>query len=576
MKKYLKILYEAFLAEKKQYLFHIFVSVSLLIVWLWSIELIRRLILSIEQDTWFNVTVQYGVFAIILILLVFIWKIYFSYLRPKSIFSIQNYFYKKYLSKYILLDNEKVNNYWTGKFINIINWWVISTSEILYMLLFEILISIIWYTFNITMIWYINIYLILPVIFITILLFASMNYTWDKTFKHRKDRKILWEKQSKQTLKILMEKFTILKNWKRNEEVQKVLSLNEEVQSSWRKITFYVRLLEEWSQTIIDIGEIVLILIIGYFIYRQTSSFADIGALLFIMALIKKNINTLSIYYRQATNMQNDFTRLVDIFDEIEPIQNYETWKKYIYKSGDIDVKNLDFKYPNWKEVFTQLSLHIPAKTKVAFIGRSWSWKSTLVKLILAFLWKQDGSILIDGQELSELSLKSYYKYIGYLPQETSVFDWTILENITYWIDSTEQLNNLDKIIKLSACEFIYDLADWLDTEIWEKWIKLSWWERQRIAIARLLLQDPKIIILDEPTSALDSFSEESIKKALSNLTEWKTVITIAHRLQTIVSSDSIFIFEDGKIVDSWKHKELLKKSKTYNELIDLQNGGVY
>ena len=149
-------------------------------------------------------------------------------------------------------------------------------------------------------------------------------------------------------------------------------------------------------------------------------------------------------------------------------------------------------------------------------------------------------------------------------------------QNITYWISKKENLKNLDNIIKLSACEFIYDLPKWLDTEIWEKWVKLSWWERQRIAIARLFLQDPNIIILDEPTSALDSFSEDSIKKALKNLTKGKTVITIAHRLQTIVSSDVIFIFDNWKIIDSWSHKELLKESKIYKNLIDLQNWGVY
>jgi ABC-type multidrug transport system fused ATPase/permease subunit len=274
--------------------------------------------------------------------------------------------------------------------------------------------------------------------------------------------------------------------------------------------------------------------------------------------------------------MQNNFTRMLDVFEGIEPIQNYETWNTYQYANWEIQIRDLSYSYPDWKEVFKKLSLKIPARSHVAFIGRSWSGKSTLVKLILAFIRNNKGDILIDWQKLSEVSLHSYYQHVWYLQQETSVFDGTILENITYWIDDTTKMSNLDNIIKLSACDFVYDLPNWLETEIWEKWIKLSWWEKQRIAIARLLLQDPKIIILDEPTSALDSFSEESIKIALKNLTKWKTVITIAHRLQTIVSSDVIFIFEDGKVLDSWSHKELLKKSKTYNKLIDLQNGGVY
>ena len=576
MKKYLKILFEPFFEKKKQYLFHVFVSISLLLISLWSIELIRRLILSIENNVWFESTALYGVFAALLIIIVFVWRIYFSYLRPQNITSIQSFFYKKYLNDYVLLDNEKVNNYWNGKFINIINGWVVSGSEVLYLLLFEMFIGVIAYIFNISMIGYINSYLILPVIVITMLLFLSMNFTSNKTFKYRKERKTLWERQSKQVLKILMEKFTILKSWKNEQEVQKVLDVNSDIQVTWRKITFYVRLLEEWAQMIIDAWEILLILILGYFIYQSTSSFADIWALLFIMALVKKNISSLSIYYRQAIEMQNNFTRLVDIFEEIEPIKNYDTWNEFQYKAWKIDVKNLYYKYPDGKDVFNKLNLQIPAKSQVAFIGKSWSGKSTLVKLILAFIEKQDGSILIDGQELWEIALKGYYKHIWYLQQETSVFDGTILENIMYWSNELKSDQDFDTIIQQSACDFIYDLPNGFDTEIWEKWVKLSWWERQRIAIARLLIQDPDIIILDEPTSALDSFSEDSIKKALKNLTKWKTVITIAHRLQTIINSDIIFIFDNGNIIAQWSHKELLKESNTYKKLIDLQGGRVY
>ena len=576
MKKYTKIIFEPFFADKKPYLFQIFVSISLLLIWLWSIELIRRLILSIENNAWFEVTVKYWIFAIILILIVFIWKLSFSYMRSMNLIRIQNFLFKKYLNKYILLDNEKVNNYWTWKFINIINWGVVSSSEILYLILFDLGINIIWYIFNIAMIWYINVYLVIPVVMITFLLFISMIITTNKTFKYRKDRKNLWEKQTKQVLKILMEKFTILKNGKKNEEVKKVLNIGNEIANTWKKIVFYIRLLEEWSQAIIDIWEIILIAIIGYFIYLHTSSFADIWVILFIMALIKRNISSISIFYKQINDMQNDFTRIVDIFEEIKPIKNYDTWEIYKYKSWKIKIKDLSYKYPDWKEVFKKLSLEIPSKSRVAFIWRSWSGKSTLVKLILAFIEKQKWSILIDDQELWEIALKSYYSHVWYLQQETSVFDWTVLENITYWCNENNNIKKLDNIMKLSACEFVYDLPKWLDTEIWEKWVKLSWWERQRIAIARLFLQDPSIIILDEPTSALDSFSEDSIKKALNNLTKNKTVITIAHRLQTIVSSDVIFIFDNWKIIDSWNHKELLKKSETYKKLIDLQNWWVY
>jgi len=118
-------------------------------------------------------------------------------------------------------------------------------------------------------------------------------------------------------------------------------------------------------------------------------------------------------------------------------------------------------------------------------------------------------------------------------------------------------------------------LEKWLETEVGEKWVKLSWWEKQRLAIARIFLKNPKIIILDEPTSALDSISESEITKALDKLMKWRTSIVIAHRLQTVMHSDKIIVLENGKIEDEWSHIELMKKSKIYKTLVDLQNGEI-
>lgn len=578
MEKYIKILFESFFVDKKFHLQYIFLSVILLIIWLGNIEIIRKLILSIEKNSWFNITLNYWFFAILLIIILFLWNMYKVKFRPISLNLIQKYFHKKYLNKYILLNNEKVNNYWTWKFINIFS-WIVSMSEILYILLFDLSINIISYIFSIIMVWYINIYLVLPIILITILLVLSMSFTSTKTFQYRKNRKWLWEQESRQVIKIIMEKFTILKNWWWKREIDKLLKIKDNIKDESINISFYVKLLEELSNFIIGFWEISLILIIWYFIYKSEASYADIWALLFIMAIIKKNISLLSDWYRQIINYSNDFIRLVDIFEEIPEIKNYEKWKEYKHNSWEIEIKNLKYKYPDWKKVFEELNLEIPKKSKVAFIWRSWSWKSTLVKLILWFIEKDSWEILIDNQEIDELSKKSYYKHIWYLSQEPNVFDWTVLENIIYWsnifIENNKIPDIIPEIIKLASCEFIYELPKWLDTEIWEKWIKLSWWERQRLAIARLFLQNPNIIILDEPTSALDSFSEENISKALENLSKWKTMITIAHRLQTIKKSDKIFIFEKWKIVDSGNHNELIQKSEVYKTLVDLQNGKI-
>ena len=203
----------------------------------------------------------------------------------------------------------------------------------------------------------------------------------------------------------------------------------------------------------------------------------------------------------------------------------------------------------------------------------SWWWKSTLVKLIAWYIKTNSWEIIIDWQKLSELSLKSYYKEIWYLTQDPSVFDWTILENLTYAVWENVNKEDIKRIIKLAKCEFIYDLPEWINTQIWERWVRLSGWQKQRLAIAKIFLKNPKIIILDEPTSALDSFSEELITKAMHNLFKERTVIIIAHRLQTVKHADKIFVIEWGKVVEEWDHKELVKKKGIYKKMLDLQSG---
>jgi len=132
--------------------------------------------------------------------------------------------------------------------------------------------------------------------------------------------------------------------------------------------------------------------------------------------------------------------------------------------------------------------------------------------------------------------------------------------------------NEINDVLKQSNCEFIYDLPNWVNTEIWERGVRLSWWQKQRLAIAKIMLKNPKIIILDEPTSALDSFSEEQITKAMNNLFKDRTVIVIAHRLQTVRYADEIFVFESWKLVENWTHSSLIKKWWVYSKMLELQS----
>ncbi|MDQ7023420.1 MAG: ATP-binding cassette domain-containing protein [Candidatus Gracilibacteria bacterium] len=210
-----------------------------------------------------------------------------------------------------------------------------------------------------------------------------------------------------------------------------------------------------------------------------------------------------------------------DFFDETDDIKGYEKGKKFEYKKGDIKLEKINFGYIEKTKIFENFDLEIKGGKITALVGNSGSGKTTLVKLISGYIKADSGSIVVDEQKLENVSLKSFYKNIGYLTQEPSVFDGSILDNLMYGahpqpLPSKEGSRDvwqkhLDNIIKQAKCEFIYDLEDGINTEMGEKGIRLSGGQRQRLAIAKIFLKDPKIIILDEPTSALDSFSEEQI-----------------------------------------------------------------
>lgn len=229
------------------------------------------------------------------------------------------------------------------------------------------------------------------------------------------------------------------------------------------------------------------------------------------------------------------------------------------------------------KMVLKDFSLKIKAGSKVALVGRSGSGKTTIAKLISGYMRPTSGQVIVDGQDLAEVSLKSYYKYIGYLTQEPMVFDGSVRENLMYAV-SEENLGSIseDKIVeflKKAQCDFILNMKDGLETQIGEKGIRLSGGERQRLAIAKLFLKDPEIIILDEPTSALDSFSEEAVTKAMEELFKGRTVIIIAHRLQTVKRADEIIVLEEGEIKERGNHNELIQKGGHYAKMLEMQSG---
>ncbi len=292
----------------------------------------------------------------------------------------------------------------------------------------------------------------------------------------------------------------------------------------------------------------------------------------------------LSGAFWDASSMIRAFERV--FADSHEMIENLEQTPALLDKpgakqleldSGELDFKNVTFHYSDVSSknnVLKNFNLKIKSGEKIGLVGRSGGGKTTITKLVLRFMDIQEGSILIDNQNIAEVTQNSLRNSISYVPQEPLLFHRTIKENIGYGkTDAT-----LDDIIiaaKLSqAHDFITKLPNGYDTEVGERGVKLSGGQRQRVAIARAMLKDSPILVLDEATSALDSESEVMIQKALWKLMEGRTALVIAHRLSTVQKMDRIIVVDDGKIIEEGTHKQLLDNNGVYSGLWKHQSGG--
>ncbi len=241
--------------------------------------------------------------------------------------------------------------------------------------------------------------------------------------------------------------------------------------------------------------------------------------------------------------------------------------------SGEVKLENLTFAYTSEHEAanaLENLSLTIPAGKKVALVGHSGSGKSTVINLILRFFDPQGGNILIDGQDIKNIDITSLRNNISLVTQDVFLFDDTIAANIAYGSGepNSEEIENAAKVAM--ADEFINKFPEGYETRVGENGIRLSGGQKQRISIARAILRNAPILLLDEATSSLDRVAEAEFHEALDRLVEGRTTLIVAHRLSTIINADLIYLIDQGRIIASGTHQELLKKSPDYQKLFNL------
>jgi ATP-binding cassette subfamily B protein len=236
-------------------------------------------------------------------------------------------------------------------------------------------------------------------------------------------------------------------------------------------------------------------------------------------------------------------------------------------KQGSVRLEHVRFGYEPGREILKGLDVEIPAGTSCAIVGPSGAGKSTIARLLYRFYDPSGGRILIDGQDIAEISQKSLRAAIGIVPQDTVLFNDTIGYNIGYGRDGATQ-EQIEAAARGAAIDqFIAVLPEKYDSMVGERGLKLSGGEKQRVAIARTLLKNPPILVLDEATSALDSRTEQAIQETLDRVSESRTTIMIAHRLSTIVNADQIVVLDHGRVAERGTHEQLLNQGGLYAEL---------
>jgi ATP-binding cassette subfamily B protein len=262
---------------------------------------------------------------------------------------------------------------------------------------------------------------------------------------------------------------------------------------------------------------------------------------------------------------------VMNILDEKPDIQDSPQATPLDLTNGVITFENVSFGYDPRRPILQDISFEIPAKKTVAIVGASGAGKSTIAKLLFRYNDVSNGRILIDNQDIREVTQSSLQSAIGIVPQHTALFNDTLRSNLAYGRLNATDAEIQNAIEHAHLAEFISSLPDGLNTIVGEHGLKLSGGERQRVAIARVLLKNPAVLIFDEATSSLDTKTEHAIQENMEEISRHATTLMIAHRLSTVVHADEILVVDHGCIVERGTHKALLKQGGFYAQLWEKQ-----
>ena len=323
--------------------------------------------------------------------------------------------------------------------------------------------------------------------------------------------------------------------------------------------------------TIIAIGLTILMLLAGQGVLDGKLTLGDLVLINAFLLQLYLPLGFLGFVYREIRHSLADMERMFSLLTEHQETVDAPDASTLVVESGNIQFNHVDFYYDSNRPILHDINFTVEAGKKLAIVGPSGSGKSTLIRLLFRFYDPQAGNITIDGKDIKHVEQHSLRQAIGVVPQDTVLFNDSIYHNIFYGNPTVDKEAVIEAAKQAHIHHFIKKLPDGYETLVGERGLKLSGGEKQRVAIARTLLKNPKILIFDEATSALDSHSEQMINQELRSISTNKTTLVIAHRLSTITDADVILVLDHGRIIEQGNHKTLLALKGRYAAMWSLQ-----